>query len=1653
MKRSTVISLLCALIASIVVIIGVMIGLVATGVFGVEQKSLIITSGSSTAVYDGTPLMDSEWHLTQGELQEGHTLSVNVTGSQLNVGMSENYLTATVYDASGVDVSSDYTIECHPGVLNVKSRDIYITADSDMKQYDGEPLTRDSYTLQSKLDLVANHVLNVTVEGSQTEVGTADNVISEVVIATKAGEDVTKNYNVTTKKGKLIVYSEDTLVIQTADDAKEYDGTALTNSNWELISGELQPNHHLEVEVTGSKVSVGEAKNTFEVKVLDGEGKDVTKEYHILSVPGTLTVIPRDLIVKTKDATKVYDGTPLTENGYTLSPSFFEGLISLEGLVVTGSQTEVGSSENSVDETLDYKVVTGDGRDLTANFKLIFEYGVLEVTATPPVTDPLVFESSSAEKTFDGQPLTNPICTLKSGSLLEGHKAVAVATSEITNVGFCDNEFTVKILDANYKDVTSQYKITKEPGTLQVFPLEVVITSASAQKVYDGEPLTSSGYLLEPAHIEKLFSFQVDIIGSRIDPGTSPNTIASVKVYDTFREEITQNFIFKKQEGELVVVEAEEKLKTELIYQSATDAKDYDGTPLTNSGCELISGELPDGYTADIQVTGSITDYGRTDNVFTVVIRDPDGYDVTEDEFLVVRKFGTLQIFKKSITVVAKSDEKEYDGTPLTNSDYVVMNSDPSDSSQPLVDGDKLQVEVVGSITDIGMAPNAILSAFVIGKDGMPSNNYDIDVENGILAVLPEGDNERLTSGGDMTGRDDKYDDVVMFTVTAKDGDANNIYLKLDSYGKFNNAENSWELAPKYTTFTSEGLTAHYLTAIAHRDAGKGTKTLEIVPTAGGFALPYYSITDTSGVVVEDDAVILKTYLNKYEVEYYEYDPKVTLSSEYSNYEQVYRKFVYDNYKGKDSIDAATYAYFESGAINMARFKDGDKVLVSEVVDYIRSFAEYTKDYPESIDTSDAPIVEFFKEEKGVCRHFASAATMLFRYLGVPARYTVGYLVGNVSEGETVDVKGKDCHAWVEVYYPNCGWVSLEVTGGFGSGGGGGDFEGGEKGDLNGPFKDLLISGGMTQNSTAFDEDTFFIVQPTKGNLVDGLLRMTSFGNFDSDSNAWLNGPAYTTLYNYQYSANYLASWTHGNTGLSPNAMTIIPVGGGYAMPYFMANDTTDLIFADDLSTSASYEDGYDVSYYGYQPNAVLPTRYSAYEQAYREFVYNNYTGRENIDPATYEYFGSGAIDMSGFVDGDKVLVSKVVEFIKNYATYNAEYPDSLNTSKTPIVEFFNVKEGVCKHYATAATMLFRYLGVPARYTVGFSVGNVSEGDTVTVLGKQCHAWVELYFDNYGWVPFDVTGGSNGGDESEQYTTIKATITPNHVRKEYENGVTVSVGDISGISGFDTYLANGYKCEYVLGLKGTDKLVAPGKTSSYVSEFRIYDSEDTLIYEMKDGEEKNYFEGKYIFEMKYNQGIAQLYRDIVIVRSSSISKIYDGLAIGGDIADFTWGGNLMSGHKVELSDPSSIVDASKVKYECAVKVVDANGNNVSDEYWINGGFGYLEITRRSITVTTGGATKVFDIMSPTPLVNNSITYDVYSDYDSEEKGLASTDAIRDGDWAVGPKYPVITGSGENLLTKLKITSKDDPTKDVTSNYAITVVKGMLTVEMPEDMTQ
>lgn len=114
-----------------------------------------------------------------------------------------------------------------------------------------------------------------------------------------------------------------------------------------------------------------------------------------------------------------------------------------------------------------------------------------------------------------------------------------------------------------------------------------------------------------------------------------------------------------------------------------------------------------------------------------------------------------------------------------------------------------------------------------------------------------------------------------------------------------------------------------------------------------------------------------------------------------------------------------------------------------------------------------------------------------------------------------------------------------------------------------------------------------------------------------------------------------------------------------------------------------------------------------------------------------------------------------------------ATYPYELNSPPPPedkdfVDDFlFETKTGRCEHYATAMVVMLRSLGVPARLVSGYHRGDPNPGgDGYIYREDQAHTWVEAFFPDYGWIPFEPTPSENAFAYGDQPTNPTPAAQP-----------------------------------------------------------------------------------------------------------------------------------------------------------------------------------------------------------------------------------------------------------------------------------------------------
>ena len=655
----------------------------------------------------------------------GETLTANKSDA-----LYAAYAAAVV---AGYDPSQTITINATGNVITVYyAVPLTITAKDAEKTYDGQPLTQPDFTMEGLVngDTKENFTLSMTAASTITNAGSTPNVINTDTVKYNGGA-IPSYYNVSYKPGTLTVNKASaTVTITGVNETAVYDGKQHEANGYNYsFAGEsneitisLKPNVLAIAKRTDvGTTTMGLTKDSFTVT---SANYDVTIN-EVIDGYVTITPIETEIVITANSASKTYDGTPLTNNGFT----FTEGVL-VKGDVLTavveGSATNVGDEGKNVVKS--YRVMRGDV-DVTGNYTFgnsidgKLTINKREVTLT----------SASDSKTYDGKPLTNGNVTIGGSGFADGEGATFNVTGTITNVGKMPNDFTYTL---NEGTNANNYTITPTAGELEVTPVtdEVVVT-ITGHKVttkYDGTEHAASGYdvsISNELYKEADFTFTGS---AEVKATDASDTAYAMGLKDTDFANKNGNFSnvkFVVTDGSLTIN------KRTVTLESKGGSKEYDGTPLTKPVVTVGGDGFVDGEVTDVKATGSVTfvHEGEVTNAITYT----EGANFKETNYTISKDEGKLSITKregegKTITVTAKSDEKVYDGAPLTNNGFTHAGA--------LVEGDVLTAVVEGSQTDVGSSDNVVTSYRVMRGETDVTTSYTFtESGKGALTVTVRG--------------------------------------------------------------------------------------------------------------------------------------------------------------------------------------------------------------------------------------------------------------------------------------------------------------------------------------------------------------------------------------------------------------------------------------------------------------------------------------------------------------------------------------------------------------------------------------------------------------------------------------------------------------------------------------------------------------------------------------------------------------------------------------------------------------------------------------------------------------------------------------------------------------------------------------------------
>lgn len=732
-----------------------------------------------------------------------------------------------VLDEKGHDVTKLVKLNLVDGKLVIKKRSVTLLSESKKFQYNGKNHSCEKVSVDSNSDgFVEGEGVAYKNFATIKNVGTKANSFDfDWNTAAERNYEITKCCGVlSVTKGDISKY----VTLNTVDVSDTYDG-----------------NHH----VAGEATATDENGNDLKIEYQKSDGTWTTNRNDVYAVnvddsgivnvrvsspanygegnyvTGTekLVVNPVAITLTAKSDSKPYNGIALTNNGYDVTEGKFVGDEGLDSVTVSGSQTEVGKSDNLI------TAYALKENTKSTNYKIELVKGHLEVIASNAAvvvkikgnTDSKKYDGT--EQSVSGYTVTGVTVDGKDSNLygakagtdftFNGNATVKRTDAGKTMMGLATTQFDN--INRNFSNVTFE---VVEDGSMTITKRAVTLTSADHTWPYDGKD-----------HQEKHVSVTSD--GFAAGEGVDYGNFATVKdvttkpVENTFiytakkGTNLERNYNVKVVNGKLTVTKA--AAAGNIVLTTKDESKTYDGHAL-EAGEAKATATTGD----DIKVEYSADHKTWTENRSEVALTNAGNKTVyvrasSEKNFSgFVEATETLTVDPATLTIATKNAEKPYDGKALT----------ADGSMTGLVNGETAEFKVTGSLTDVG----EIANAYTLTWNGTAQeSNYTVKETVGKLKVTARPIDDTTYGMSVSKPESVEYDgNAHKWAPTVKDGektlvegtdytvaygkdDFTNVTgeIKVTVTGKGNYAgsvERAYQITPAPLTVETEGATKVY---------------------------------------------------------------------------------------------------------------------------------------------------------------------------------------------------------------------------------------------------------------------------------------------------------------------------------------------------------------------------------------------------------------------------------------------------------------------------------------------------------------------------------------------------------------------------------------------------------------------------------------------------------------------------------------------------------------------------------------------------------------------------------------------------------------------------------------------------------------------------
>ena len=726
-------------------------------------------------------------------------------------------------------------------VINVYYyQNVTLTANSATREYTGESQRVKGYTC----DVADAAFAGITLLGGKgTDAGDYPYTFAAGAVGTVSADG--KFIVAKTNDGKLVISpnSQQVIVkIKGNTGGEKYDGTEHSVEGYAVsyvIGGAESADAPAgfdagDIAFSGAAKATGTDAGGYPMGLKAGDFGYAGKNFSNVSFEvedGRLDISKRALIIKPKDASRVYNGEALEASEWEVVESSPDQFLAGQGItspVFSGSQTAPGTSESSI-VGWDYQENTKAG-----NYEIRTEKGTLNVTSRG-ATETITVEANSTSATYDGE--THSAAGLKTTEFVVGGKTYTVSglsteDPSATDAGTYTNNITgtAKVTDAAGNDVTSEFDVEIKDGSLVIDPAEVTIRPKDASKPYDGTSLVASEFTAT-GFVGGDGVTGVTYGGSQLNSGESESAIAGFAAAGSTK---LTNYRITLGKGKLKVTANAEKVVVTIRENSATFP--YDGEVKTAEGYEVVGISSALYKEGDFAFVGdaahrSITATDAGDYDMGLLPSDFENRSANFSNVVFAIEDGQLHIVpgaidENAVTWDVHDVQRVYNGEPLStyrahawdkhgnelsveySTDGVNWVSDPSKVSLTHFGHLPVALRATGANYAAGEYATgsenvAITKRLVTMESGGADKTYDgTPLTNGAVSITPKGEGVGFVDGEGVTitvtgSQTDAGESDNTFVFSFNEGTSGDDYLMTAKCGKLKVTANSQQVVVK----------------------------------------------------------------------------------------------------------------------------------------------------------------------------------------------------------------------------------------------------------------------------------------------------------------------------------------------------------------------------------------------------------------------------------------------------------------------------------------------------------------------------------------------------------------------------------------------------------------------------------------------------------------------------------------------------------------------------------------------------------------------------------------------------------------------------------------------------------------------------------------